>query len=277
MLAPSFGEYMDMGSGHRVAWLMLVIVGGCSAATTLAAGRGFDAEVFDRWVEMRVGRGAPVYWYCTGTVFSWPEGTPLMQVEGIDTARLDRTLSTSSVAHQLSRKTFIYRDLETDAVLKEWNGEPLPAIEYPYQYITYALEGDGLTTWVEQGKGEQVQRIGPGQGILARRIGNTLAFSAPLFLDFPGPGGTRLQAFENYDFFVHPQAAGLRHPYQISWLRYGDLPAGIGKAVMHLVAWRVDRYQELPASMRDYLERDARLWREPPQDLAEIRRLQGRD
>jgi hypothetical protein len=239
-----------------------------------AAERGFDPALFQQWVEMRVGRGEPVYWYCVGTVFSWPSGKPLMHVEGIDTARLDRALSTPTLAHQLSRKTFIYRDLDSNAVLTEWQGKPLAPIEYPYQYITYELAGDGLTTWVEQGAGARVQRIGPGTDILARRLGNTVAFSAPLFLDFPGRDGARIQAFENYDFFAHAASTGVQHPYQISWLRYGELGSGIGASVMHMVAWRIDRYQDLPATIRDYLERDAKLWREPPRDLAEIRRLQ---
>ena len=34
------------------------------------------------------------------------------------------------------------------------------------------------------------------------------------------------------------------------------------------------RYADLPASMREYLESDARLWLEPPKDIAEVRRLQ---
>ncbi len=267
-LAPPAGALRASGRWFSVVVAALV------AQPLPAAARGFDRESFDRWVEMRVGSGAPVYWYCIGTVYSWPEGRPLMRVEGIDTARLDRSLGTASVAHQLSRKTFVYRDLETNAILTAWQGQPLPPIEYPYQYITYALEGDGLTTWVEQGSGPRVQRIGPGQDMVVRRLGNTLVFTAPLFLDFPAPDGTRMQAFENYDFFVQPAGSGVRHPYQISWLRYGDLPAGIGKAVMHMVAWRVDRYEELPESIRGHLDRDARLWREPPRDLAEIRELQ---
>jgi hypothetical protein len=41
-----------------------------------------------------------------------------------------------------------------------------------------------------------------------------------------------------------------------------------------MVAWRIDRYEDLPASIRDYLERDGKLWRAPPRDLAEIRELQ---
>jgi hypothetical protein len=207
-------------------------------------------------------------------VFSFPDGRPLMRIEGIDTARLDRSLSTPAVAHQLSRKTFVYRDLATNAILKEWNGEPLPPIAYPYQYITYEHAGGGLVTWVEQGRGERVQRIGPGTDIIARHIGDTIAFSAPLFLDFPGAGGQRYQSFENYDFFYHPASAGEKHPYQISWLRYGDLPGGRGKSVMHMVAWRVDRYEDLPATIRTYLDAEAKLWREPPRNLAEIRELQ---
>jgi hypothetical protein len=43
---------------------------------------------------------------------------------------------------------------------------------------------------------------------------------------------------------------------------------------MHLVAWRVDRYSDLPASIREYLESEAPMWKAPPRDLAEIRALQ---
>lgn len=252
----------------------LIALSGLATAPAMATEHSFDAALFQQWVDMRVGRGEPVYWYCVGTVFSWPTGKPLMRVEGIDTARLDRSLSTPTMAHQLSRKTFVYRDLASNAILTEWNGRRLPPIEYPYQYITYELVDGGLTTWVEQGAAPRVQRIGPGTDILARRFGNTVAFSAPLFLDFPGRDGTRMQAFENYDFFVHPSDSGVQHPFQISWLRYGELGSGIGPTVMHMVAWRIDRYEDLPASIRDHLERDGKLWRTPPRDLAEIRQLQ---
>jgi len=114
---------------------------------------GFSPETFRQWVDMRVGRGEPVYWYAIGTVYRSPDGEPLMSMEGVDVARFDAGLSTSTKAHQLSRKTFIYRDLETGAVLKEWQGKPLPPIAYPYQYITYELKGSSLETWVEQVRG----------------------------------------------------------------------------------------------------------------------------
>lgn len=244
------------------------------APAASAADRGFTAETFAQWVDMRVGRGEPVYWYAVGTVYTYPEGKPVMRMEGVDAARLERSLSSATEAHQVSRKTFVYRDADTNAVLREYQGKPLPPIAYPYQYITYALRGNALETWVEQGAGARKQRIGPGTDLAVRRIGNTLAFSAPLFLDLPMPGGARMQAFEHYDFFDQGATPGVSHPFQISWLRFGDLPAGLGKGVMHMVSWRVDRYADLPESIRGYLESEARLWLEPPKDIAEIRRLQ---
>lgn len=252
-----------------LSWLICA-----TAIDAAAADRGFTPEVFRQWVEMRVGTGEPVYWYAVGTAYTYPEGKPVMRMEGVDAARLERSLSTPTEAHQVSRKTFVYRDLETNEILREWQGKPLAPIAYPYQYIIYGLRDRSVETWVEQGAGARKQRIGPGTDIVARQIGNTLAFSAPLFLDLPLPNGTRMQAFEHYDFFHQSAAPGIVHPYQISWLRVGELPAGLGRGVMHMVSWRVDRYADLPASIRSYLETEARQWLEPPRDIAEIRRLQ---
>ena len=263
-----------MSRSKQSLGLWLMFVGSLLSTSAVAADHGFDPGVFRRWVDMRVGKGEPIYWYAIGTVYTYPDGKPVLRMEGIDAARLERSLSNATEAHQVSRKTFVYRDIDTGAILREWQGKPLPPIAYPYQYITYTLRGTELETWVEQGAGVRKQRIGPENDIVARRIGNTLAFSAPLFLDIPMPSGARLQSFEHYDFFDHGDAKGVNKPYQISWLRFGDLPAGLGKGVMHMVTWRVDRYADLPASIREYLESDARLWLEPPKDIAEIRRLQ---
>lgn len=259
----------SVGFGFLISVLAALAVSSANARE-----RGFSPEVFRQWVDMRVGRGEPVYWYAVGTVYRYPDGQPLMRMEGVDVARFDTSLSTVTKAHQLSRKTFIYRDLESGAVLKEWQGKPLPPIAYPYQYITYELNGSSLETWVEQGAGVRKQRIGPTRDIAVTMIGETSAFSAPLFLDFPLPSGQRMQSFEHYDFFNQPTSAGLAHPYQISWLRFGDLPAGLGKGVIHMLSWRIDRYDDLPATMRSYLESEARLWMQPPANMQEIRRLQ---
>lgn len=240
----------------------------------VAAGGGFDSELFERWLSARAGDGDPVYWYSIGEVYSYPEGELLARLEGFDTARLLRSTDHPGTAHQLSRKVFVYRDTETNEVLTEVEGKPVTHIKYPYQFITYTLDGDRLVTIVEQGSGPQLRTIGPSDEITARRLGDTAIYSAPLFLNIETPRG-KYEAFEHYDFFLQPTSA--TQPYQLSWLRYGDLPPwlGPGKSIVHLVSWRVDSFDELPATIREYAEKEARLWLQPPKDMDEIRRLQA--
>jgi hypothetical protein len=235
-------------------------------------GGGFDEELFETFLKARVGSGEPVYWYSIGEVYSYPDGALLARMEGFDTARLVRDEKDPHTAYQLSRKTFVYRDPETNEVFREVGGKPATHIKYPYQYITYKLEGDQLVTWVEQGSGARLRKLGPSKEMVARRIGDVAVFSAPLFLNFETPRG-KYEAFEHYDFFIQPDGST---PNQLSWLRYGDLPPflGPGKTIIHLVSWRVESFDELPETIKEWVKTDAQLWREPPKDMDEIRNLQ---
>ncbi len=237
------------------------------------AGGGFDAELFDRWLETRVGSGEPIYWYSIGEVYRYPEGELVARMEGFDTARLLREREKKETAYQLSRKIFVYRDPKTNEVLTTSNGMPVQHIMYPYQFITYTLEGSRLLTWVEQGSGARLVKLGPSDEMTARRLGDTVAYSAPLFLNLQTPRGP-YQAFEHYDFFIQPKTAA--QPYQLSWIRYGDMPPffGGGKAIIHLVSWRVESFDKLPATIRDWVKANAPLWLAPPASIDEIRELQ---
>ncbi|MEO0413156.1 MAG: DUF1838 family protein [Pseudomonadota bacterium] len=234
----------------------------------------FSQDTFDAFVDARAGTGDPVYWYSTGTVRAYPSGDILFLMEGYDTARSERISQTK--VQQYSRKTYIFREPDTGAVLKTYKGKDVDPIAYPYQFITYELVGDDMETTVVQGAGKGVRTIGPSRGMSVKDIDGTLAYTAPLFLDFPIPGTpARYQAWENYDFFIQPDGAkGERH--QLSWARYGDAPAwsGAGPAIMHMVSWRVEAYEDVPAQFRTYIEADAPLWKAPPKDMADIRRLQ---
>jgi hypothetical protein len=256
---------------YRIFTLILLL---CALSWATLA-QGFNAQRFRQFVTMRVGTGTPIYWYCVGELYSYPEGKLLAKVEGLDTARLVKEKRTPREAVQISRKIFLYRDVNTGAVLQIVNGKPVQHIEYPYQHITYQLDGDRMVTYVEQGAGERKQRIGPVTGMIARQFGATLSFAAPLFLHFSTPRG-KYEAYENYDFFIHTKANGTRARYQLSWNRFGDLPPffGQGKAIMQLVAYRVDSYAALPATLRGYLEKNAPLWKAPPKDWQEIEALQ---
>ena len=249
-------------------WIMLLLAG-LLAFPALAQG-GFDEAAFRQFTSARAGDGQPVYWYSTGELRSYPDGRLLALVEGFDTARTMADPERPGGRIQLSRKIYIYRDPATGVVLRAFNGRPVAPIAYPYQLIRYWREGDRLRTHVTQGAGDRVQRIGPGGNATARRQGDTLMVTAPLYLDMPMPDGRRYQAFENYDFFF-TGPSGLR----LSWLRYGEDALTGQPSIMHMVGWRVERFADLPEGMRRFVETEAPLWKAPPVDLADIARLQA--
>lgn len=241
-----------------------------------SANETFDEELFETWIDARVGTGDPVYWYSVGTVRSYPDGELMFNMEGYDTARVHWPEPGQPLAHQYNRKTYIFRDAETNAVLTEWNGQAVAPVAYPYQFISYELVDGGVQTFVEQGAGERMSRIGPGNDISARRLGDSVVFTAPVYLDFPiGDTGMRYQAFENYDFFIQPEGS-VEVPHQLSWIRYGACPSWAGgqPCVMHLVTWRVTGFEQVPATLREWVEAEAPLWKQPPANLGEIRALQ---
>lgn len=244
-----------------------------SATAQTQGGGGFTPEAFEAWISARTGDGAPVYWYSVGTVRQYPSGKLVARMEGYDAARMVKAEEKGKI-HQLSRKTYIYRDAVTNARLREVNGQKLDPIKYPYQFMTYWLDGDKMMSIVEQGVGERVQTFGPSAGIYVQKLGQTYAFTAPVFLDFETPRG-RYEAYENYDFFIQPKGS-TEQPHQLSWVRYGDIPPALGggKGIMHMVSWRVEEFDDLPATIKDYVLEEAPLWREPPKSVAEIREIQ---
>ena len=247
---------------------------GSAAAQAPSPSQPFTQEVFQTWIDARAGTGEPVYWYSAGTVRAYPSGEVLYVMEGYDASTSHWPDGREAgLAHQYNRKIYIFRDPETGEIVPD----SVP-VAYPYQFITYTLDEGGVETVVEQGAGDRVQTI-EGDGMSYRALGDTHVFTAPVFIDFPIPGTERrIQAWENYDFFIHPEGA-VEEPYQLSWARVGELPpwAGGGRAVMHLITWRIDDYAEVPESLRAYVEAEAPLWMTPPANLDEIRALQAGD
>lgn len=247
-----------------------------AAAAPAVADGGFDRDLFKQWVTARAGGGTgAVYWYSEGDVTEYPSGKVLVRMEGFDVSHLVWPDPKVDTAYQLSRKIYLFRDLKTNEVIREFNGKPVAVVKFPYQYITYSRDGDKLNTWVEQGSGPSYLKLGPESDIQVRRLGRTSVFSAPLYLDVKGPAGVQRTLFENYDFFIQPAAKDPREQFQLSWLRYGSRGGFSDQpTITHMVSWRVDRFADLPLAMRTFIETEARLWLEPPKDLAEIQRLQ---
>jgi len=233
----------------------------------------FTEKVYNDWIEMRIGNGEAVYWSSFGEVYTYPDGELIARMVGVDMG-VKIEITPDSIL-QTSRKIFIYTDPETGSILKEYDGQEVSHIQYPYQLISYVRDNDKLRTWVVQGKGDDIRVIGPGTQIRARQMGKSVFYSAPLFLNMDTPRG-KYQAFENYDFTYNPTGQELEDKYQISWMRYGDLPrfAGKGKAITHMISHRVSTFEDLESELINYINTKAPLWKKPPMNLNEIHVLQ---
>ncbi len=241
-----------------------------------AASRAAAPEEFRMWVDARAGTGEPVHWVSEGGIYEYPTGKKLFGMIGFDSSRVFWPEKPGDPVVPLTRKTYAYTHPETGEILTEYNGRKVEPIAYPYQMITYRYENGRIYGDVEQGVGAGVQKIAAKTGMSWRWMGrDTLAITAPVFLDFPLPNGSRYEAWENYDFFIHRPGTN-DEPHQMAWQRYGALPpfAGQGQAIYHLLSWRVDSNAKLPEKLRAWAEREKPMWLNPPRDIAEIRALQ---
>jgi len=229
------------------------------------------------WVDGRAGAGDPVYWIAEGGVYAYPSGEKLFGMIGFDASTVIWPEDASDRAIHLTRKTFAYTHPATGEILTEHKGQPVEPVAYPYQMITYRMQNGKIHGDVEQGVGDQVRRIESQEGMQVRKLGeNTLAVTASVFLDFPLPQGSRYQAWENYDFFLH-SGENVDEPHQLSWQRYSALPpfAGKGKAIYHLLSWQVESEEEFPPALLAWAREEMPMWLRPPANLDEIRALQS--
>ncbi|MFK8054101.1 MAG: DUF1838 family protein [Woeseiaceae bacterium] len=235
-----------------------------------------DNDVLRAWVDARAGTGEPVHWIAEGGIYEYPSGKKLFGMIGFDSSTVIWPTDPADDVVHLTRKTFAYTDPDTGEILKTFNGEPVADIAYPYQMITYRFENGRIYGDVEQGVAPRIQNIKSEDGMSVRMLGDTMAVTAAVFLDFPLPSGIRYEAWENYDFFIHPEGT-VNERHQMSWQRYGALPAwaGGGKAIYHLLSWRVESQADFPANILAWAKAERPQWLVPPRDIAEVRALQS--
>ena len=235
-------------------------------------------DVLKIWVDARAGTGDPVHWISEGGIYAYPSGEKLFGMVGFDSSTVVWPDEPGEKVVHLTRKTFAYTDAETGEVLTEYNGQAVEPIAYPYQLIEYRYENGRIYGDVTQGTGDRVQKIISEDGITARPVGDSWAFTAAVFLDFPLPSGDQYQAWENYDFFLHPEGT-VEEPHQMTWQRYGALPAWAGgeQAIYHLLTHRVESQDEFPPALLDWAQQNKPQWLSPPADLDEIESIQSGD
>lgn len=260
-----------MGIKRTAAFVFIAATLALPSGPVAAQGNGFTPEIFETFVWSNMGTdGKPVYYYSTGTVRAFPGGELLATIEGVDMARLLKRDSDGTV-HKASRKMYIMRDPKTGEVIEQIGGRPNNSYFYTYQYMTFKLEGDRLVGKATQGSGNQVRTVDIGANMMAKKIGDVTVFSAPNYRARPDGTGS----YEMYEFWVQPKEKNINPSTQLTLTLVNWHPIGNGKPVYnHRTSWRVDRYEDMPKSLRDYIETKAPLFKEPPSDMAEIERLQ---
>jgi len=261
--------------------LALILCAGCSAAQSPAKSdpvssvRAEAPKALRVWVDGRAGTGAPVHWVSEGNIYEYPSGKKLFGMIGFDSSTVIWPAEPDGVITHLTRKTYAYTDPDTGEVLTEYNGQKVEPIAYPYQMITYRMDNGLIYGDVEQGVGERIQKIKAKNGIPATKLGSSYYYNASVFLDIPLPTGARLDAWENYDFFIHPSDS-VDEPHQMSWQRFGDLPpwAGQGKAIYHLLSHRVETTEAFSPTLLEWAKAEQPQWLKPPANIEEIRALQ---
>lgn len=261
--------------------LSSLVMGTAIAAPVDEANKGKQSyrtapDALRTWVDGRAGTGTAVHWISEGAVYAYPSGEKLFGMTGFDSSTVIWPDQADGEITHLTRKTYAYTDKDTGEILTEYNGQKVEPIAYPYQMITYRLEDNRIFGDVEQGVGKRIQKIEAKDGIPFRRMGDSYMYNASVFLDFPLPAGGQYQAWENYDFFFHPEDA-IDEPYQMSWQRYGASPGWAGgiPVIIHLQSWRVEGHDEFPTKLLDWAKAEKPMWLNPPASIDEVRALQS--
>ncbi|MDP6615996.1 MAG: hypothetical protein QF790_02370 [Gammaproteobacteria bacterium] len=238
---------------------------------------GYTPEDFARYIKLRMGEGDPVYWYGVGDATFFPKGQMFMRTEGYDTGRLYSFDAEKNEAVGLTRKLVVLRNPADGAILTDPKGNPAWLNQFTYQLFRMRLQDGFLVYEVEQGKGGERETVVDGlhRSEVQHYAGMTV-FTTPVNYTLPAISGAAgpEPVWENYDFIERTYGGGLS--YEAIWAGNFPLPPfmGPGRSSMHGYFQRYDNYTDVPATLRDFVEEHAPMWKEPPRDMDEIRELQ---
>ncbi len=233
---------------------------------------GFTRDDFERFVDLRFGTGDPVYWYGWGGVTTFPGEKMISRIEGCDMGRLYRPDPDKAEAQLLSRKLTVSRDAQTGEVLTLPDGSPMWMKEFPYQYFNIRLENGFIIFDTEQGAGDYLTKLTSGFNSEIQKFDGMTIYTTPVqyALAFRNNAPT----WETYNWIERRDGDNVE--YDCVW--HGDFPAPPGspsdRVSMNAYFHRYESYDDLPDTIRSFIEEHAPLWKGPPETLEEIRELQ---
>lgn len=238
---------------------------------------GFTADDFERYINLRFGTGDPIYFYAVGDATSFPQGQVLWRNEGCDMGRIHSFDREKGEAIGLTRKLIVMRDPASGELIHGPDGQPAWMSDFTYQLFTMRLENGFVTYESEQGVGDT---FGTAAGGVNRseiqKFAGMNVYTLPINYTLPAISGAEgpEPVWEVYDFIERAHEGATE--YDALWSGHFPLPPfmGGGSSSMHAYFHRYDSYEELPETMRAFIEEYAPLWKAPPENLEEIRELQ---
>lgn len=224
------------------------------AAPAAIAG-GFDRAAFTAYVDSQGNRDAPRLYAYSGTVYDVPSGKILATVDGYQQARTFGAAAPDGPAFVVRRAFLLYRAADDGRVLRVYPDVRAARTAPPLSITRLALAGDRVASTAISGTRGEARRITVPEQLDARREAAHWVFRRVL-----APPNPIEQPVEIQEVVVRD--AAVPTPERIRWVmtkvanNTDFLPAG-GRHLLHLT-WRpVDRWDELPASVRDFMDREA--------------------
>lgn len=249
-------------------------------ARTLDLSDPDDVILAEQKMNCSLNEGEPIVYWWKGSAYSRVPGERdrhLFNVEGMN-IRACKVFEDEDRGHgfrSVSREVLFYLDPETNDVLRAWTnpwtGEEVEVMHVANDPVNmrgpmYAYSADG-----------------EGRTFRATIVGNRVFTTgeAPLFYNNPLAGdyqdyvGNKYHAMEALNSYVYKDdlldsdKAKLEH-YTLSWARFSEwLPwmkmrGRTGMMIFSTVGGRVDSYDALPDSIKDEIEANYPIYREPP-------------
>ena len=180
----------------------------------------------------------------------------------------------------LGRKANLCLDKDTGEVLREFRGRPVTQLIYPYQVMAMSLHGGRVAAVATQGAGTFLRTYNLDDIVKVTSFGGRTYFDTGAMFTIRREEGV-MNSFEYLTYVMPPDAGEQKNtnPSLSLTLAY-ERPVwagGDGKSdylLQHAVGMRLSTYDELPPHIRQFIETDAPVFRAPPADMAEIKRLQ---
>ncbi len=260
---------------------MFLVSAAAVFSMSTASAADLTQKDFEMFAETRFGPpdGKPRYWYGKGPVRDANTGKTIYIFEYYDTVRHVIDPRNPNKRYGIVRKLDLFRDKDTNEVLKTFHGNPVKQWTFPYQLLELEYKDGKVMLTVTQGAGEWVRtHTFPDSNI--ERYGDFAHVTFQGFFTTRRPEvPDRVVASTMTSMFAtcEKNCTGSRYVWNQSGVSPVPPWAAVDGAELRFSSMsgtRFENYSDLPKELRDVIDTQYPEYREPAKDLDEVRALQ---